>query len=141
MSNDIPQRGERTGQGSREAGRPSRPTPPGTDQTEQLAVGTPTQPMPRTSGAGTPSARPSGTPAASDAAVPAGWAEPERLRGPYLAPVILGLVCLAVAGLAFAQEVANISIDWGNVGPLGIVAAGAVLVVLGALGLVASRRR
>jgi hypothetical protein len=67
--------------------------------------------------------------------------EPGPVKGPYLSTVILGIVCLAVAGLVFAQEVAGISIDWGNVGPLGIVLAGAVLVVLGTLGLVASRRR
>jgi hypothetical protein len=67
--------------------------------------------------------------------------EPERLRGPSFGPVILGLVCLVIAGAVFAQEIGNWSIDWGNVGPLGIVAAGAVLVVLGAVGLVTSRRR
>jgi hypothetical protein len=67
--------------------------------------------------------------------------EPERLRGPSLGPVILGLVCLLVAGAVLAQEVGNWTIDWGNVGPLGIVAAGAVLVVLGAVGLATSRRR
>lgn len=68
-------------------------------------------------------------------------AVPEVVRGPYLAPIILGLVCLAVAAAAFAQEIANWSIDWGNVGPLGIVVAGVVLVLLGALGLLSSRRR
>ena len=67
--------------------------------------------------------------------------EPERLRGPSLGAVILGLVCLVVAGAVLAQEVGNWTIDWGNVGPLGIVAAGAVLVVLGAVGLATSRRR
>ena len=67
--------------------------------------------------------------------------EPERLRGPSLGPVILGLVCLVVAGAVLAQEVGNWTIDWGSFGPLGIVAAGAVLVVLGAVGLATSRRR
>jgi hypothetical protein len=68
-------------------------------------------------------------------------AEPELVKGPYLAPVLLGVVCLLVAAAAFAQELADWTIDWGNVGPLGIVAAGALLVVLGALGLLSSRRR
>lgn len=72
---------------------------------------------------------------------PAPPVAPEVVRGPYVAPVILGLVCLAVAALAFAQEIADWSIDWGNVGPLGIVVAGAVLVVLGLVGLLSSRRR
>ena len=66
---------------------------------------------------------------------------PPVVRGPYLAPVILGLVCLLVAAAAFGQEIADWTIDWGNVGPLGIVAAGLVLVLLGGLGLLSSRRR
>ena len=67
--------------------------------------------------------------------------EPETVRGPYLATGRIGIVCLAGAGLVIAQEIGGLSIDWGNVGPLGIVAAGAVLVVLGLLGLLSSRRR
>jgi hypothetical protein len=63
------------------------------------------------------------------------------VRGPYVAPVILGLVCLVIAAAAFAQELANWTINWGDVGPLGIVVAGVVLVLLGGLGLLSSRRR
>lgn len=66
--------------------------------------------------------------------------EPDRVRGPHVAAVLLGLACLVIAGLVLGQELGDLSIDWGEVGPLGIVAAGAVLVVLGALGLAASRR-
>lgn len=66
---------------------------------------------------------------------------PPVVRGPYVAPVILGLVCLVIAAAAFAQEIAHWTIDWGNVGPLGIVIAGLVLVLLGGLGLLTSRRR
>ena len=80
-------------------------------------------------------------PAAAPPAMQQPEQEPERLRGPSFGPVILGLVCLVIAGAVFAQEIGNWTIDWGNVGPLGIVAAGAVLVVLGAVGLATSRRR
>lgn len=65
----------------------------------------------------------------------------ERPTGPYLPPLLLGLICLAVAGLALWQELADVSIDWGNVGPLGIVAVGGVLVLLGVVGLLGNRRR
>jgi len=64
-----------------------------------------------------------------------------RPSGPHLPAILLGLACLVIAGLAMAQELGHLQIDWGNVGPLGIVAAGAVLVVLGLVGLLTSRRR
>ena len=63
-----------------------------------------------------------------------------RPSGPHLPAILLGLACLAIAGLALAQELGQLQVDWGNVGPLGIVAAGAVLVVLGLVGLLTSRR-
>ena len=66
---------------------------------------------------------------------------PARPSGPHLPPIVLGLACLVIAGLALAQELGHLQVDWGDVGPLGIVAAGAVLVVLGLVGLLTSRRR
>jgi hypothetical protein len=71
---------------------------------------------------------------------PAAPAAP-RPTGPHLPAVLLGLVCLAVAGVVLAQELGNLTIDWGDVGPLGFVAVGAVLVVLGIIGLAGSNRR
>jgi hypothetical protein len=65
----------------------------------------------------------------------------DRPSGPHLPPILLGVICLAIAGLAMWQELGDITVDWGNVGPLGIVAVGGLLVVLGLVGLLGSRRR
>ena len=67
--------------------------------------------------------------------------QPARPTGLHLPPLVLGLVCLAVAGLALWQELGDVSIDWGDIGPLGIVAVGGVLVLLGLVGLATSRRK
>ena len=78
---------------------------------------------------------PTEVPATEESAVP------PRPTGPHLPAILLGLACLVVAGLAIAQELGHLQVDWGDVGPLGIVAAGALLVVLGLVGLLTSRRR
>lgn len=74
-------------------------------------------------------------------APPAEAAAPGRPSGPHLPAILLGLACLVIAGLAMAQELGHLQVDWGDVGPLGIVAAGGLLVVLGLVGLLTSRRR
>jgi hypothetical protein len=66
---------------------------------------------------------------------------PERPSGPHAPAIVLGLVCLAVAVIVFAQELGSLSVDWGDVGPVGIVATGAVLVLFGVVGLLTSRRK
>ncbi|MEO5981380.1 MAG: hypothetical protein ABIQ13_03580 [Pedococcus sp.] len=81
--------------------------------------------------------------AAIQTANPAAWPPPvpPRPTGPHAPAVILGLVCLAVSGIVLAQELGNLTVNWGDVGPLGFVAVGAVLVVLGVVGLLSSHRR
>ena len=66
---------------------------------------------------------------------------PERPSGPHAPAIVLGLVCLAVAGIVLAEELGHLRVDWGNIGPLGIVLVGAVLVLFGLAGLMSSRRR
>ncbi|MGA8980634.1 MAG: hypothetical protein WB473_16105 [Pedococcus sp.] len=85
----------------------------------------------------TSEARPSAAPTAGAWPPPV----PPRPTGPHAPAILLGLVALAVAGIVLAQELGNLTVDWGNVGPLGFVAVGAVLVVLGAVGLISSNRR
>lgn len=150
MSNNTPERHEPIGAGPEDT-RPlpsDTPAPSPVTTPARVAASTPAPelasspaPEPASTAARGPVTASSTTtyrPAVPEDVVPG---QPEYVRGPYLAPVILGLVCLAIAGLAFAQEIGGLTIDWGSVGPLGIVAAGAVLVLLGAIGLVASRRR
>ena len=66
---------------------------------------------------------------------------PDRPSGPHAPAIVLGLVCLAVAVIVMAQEVGSLSVDWGDVGPVGIIATGAVLVLFGLVGLLTSRRK
>jgi hypothetical protein len=65
---------------------------------------------------------------------------PERPSGPHAPAIVLGLVCLVVAGIIFAQELGGLSVDWGDIGPVGIILTGAVLVLFGLVGLLTSRR-
>ena len=65
---------------------------------------------------------------------------PERPSGPHAPAIVLGLVCLAVAVIIFAQELGDLTVDWGDIGPFGIVVTGAVLVLFGLVGLLTSRR-
>lgn len=65
---------------------------------------------------------------------------PERPTGPHAPAIVLGLVCLAVAGIILAQELGSLTVDWGDIGPFGIVLTGAVLVLFGLVGLLTSRR-
>lgn len=62
--------------------------------------------------------------------------KPARPHGPSAAPVVLGLFALALAALIILNETTNLRVDWSRLGPGAIVGIGALLVVLGAIGLV-----
>lgn len=143
------------------AGDPQRPESAGSDPTREIELDQPTREQesahtrvfgsehPDAAGTGpAQAASPSwasaahgGATHAAPAPAPAEPEQPRRPTGPHLPPVLLGIVCLAIAGLAIWQEVTDVQVDWGNVGPLGIVAIGALLVLLGLVGLLGSRRR
>ena len=61
---------------------------------------------------------------------------PSRPKGPNASAVVLGLVSLVLAGLIIASETTTWQVDWSGLGPGAIVVIGAVLVVIGAIGLV-----
>lgn len=65
---------------------------------------------------------------------------PDRPSGPHWPAVVLGVVCLVIAALALGQGLGRFTVDWGNLGPLGIVAVGGVLVLVGLVGLMGRRR-
>ncbi len=109
------------------------------DATQRVETGGPTSPA-------TPAAAASDAPwtppvAPGTTSPPPPVTELPRPSGPHGPAIVLGVVCLAMAGLVIAQEVGSLRVDWGDVGPLGIVAAGAMLVLFGLLGLLTSRRK
>jgi hypothetical protein len=61
---------------------------------------------------------------------------PARPRGPNASAVVVGLVAMVFAGLTIAREMTGLRIDWSRLGPGAIVGIGAVMVVIGAIGLV-----
>jgi hypothetical protein len=64
---------------------------------------------------------------------------PARPKGPTASAIVAGLVAMVLAGLVIAKETMGLSINWSRLGPGAIVGIGAVMVVIGAIGLV--RRR
>ena len=65
--------------------------------------------------------------------------KPARPKGPNAAPVVLGLVALALAAVIILNETTGLRVDWSRLGPGAMVGIGALFVVLGIVGLV--RRR
>ncbi len=54
--------------------------------------------------------------------------------------MVLGLLCLLVAGLAIAREVNGFRVDWAVFGPGAIVGIGVLVLALGVLGLARRER-
>jgi hypothetical protein len=61
---------------------------------------------------------------------------PARPKGPNTAAIVVGLMAMVLAGLIIAKETMGLRVDWSRMGPGAIVGIGALLVVLGAVGLV-----
>ena len=71
--------------------------------------------------------------ASDDAAVDNAYGRP---RGPNGSAIVVGLVALVIAALIIASETTRLRVDWLALGPAAIVGIGALLVVVGAIGLV-----
>lgn len=120
------------------------------DRTEAIPTGSAAQAAPTTSWS-TPAAAPaaigSGTaiataPAPTPAPAPApAPAEPEYLRGPAPFALVLGLLGLVVAGSVLVGELTDVSLPWNDLGPWSVVAAGVLVLLVGAIGLRSSRTR
>ena len=124
-----------------------------TDRTEAF----PTEAIPTGSAAPAAPATSWSTPAAAPAAIGTGTAtatapaptpvpapapaEPEYLRGPAPFALVLGLLGLVVAGSVLVGELTDVSLPWNDLGPWTVVAAGLLVLLVGAIGLRSSRAR
>lgn len=71
---------------------------------------------------------------------PIGGPEQRWARGTSWATVAFGLVCMAVAGLALTLQLTDLRVDWEIAGPATVVGLGALLFVVGLVGLLSQRR-
>ena len=62
-------------------------------------------------------------------------------RGPAPFAIILGILGLVVAGAVLLGELTDVSLPWNDLGPWSVVAAGLVVLLVGAIGLRSSRSR
>ena len=91
---------------------------------------------------GTPVATMTATaPAPAPTPAPPTPAEPQYLSGPAPFALVLGLLGLLVAGSVLVNELTDITLPWGDLGPWSVVAAGLVVLLVGAIGLRSSRNR
>lgn len=67
--------------------------------------------------------------------------EPVYLSGPAPFAVVLGILGLLFAAATFIIQLTDASLPWTDLGPWTVVAAGLVVVLVGAIGLRGSRHR
>jgi len=91
-----------------------------------------------TTSAATSSAAPTASTATMERAEPP---EQEWLKGPAPFALVLGLLGLVVAGATLLSELADVNVPWDDLGPWSVVAAGIVVLLVGAIGLRSSRTR
>ena len=61
-------------------------------------------------------------------------------RGPNTGAIVLGVLCLVLAGLAIARETSGFQVDWTVFGPGAVVGVGVLVLLLGVLGLARRQR-
>lgn len=79
-----------------------------------------------------------GAPTASDAPAPAG---PRYRPGPAPFALLLGILGLLTAGLVLLTELTDLDVPWNDLGPWTIVGGGALVLIVGLVGLRSSRGR
>ncbi|KAF0835284.1 hypothetical protein [Ornithinibacter aureus] len=67
--------------------------------------------------------------------------EPTYLSGPAPFAVVLGLLGLLFAAATLFAQLTDVAVPWTDLGPWTVVAAGLLVVVVGAIGLRGSRTR
>lgn len=85
---------------------------------------------------------PVATPTTATATAPApALPEPVYLSGPAPFAVVLGILGLLFAAATLFVQLTDASLPWTDLGPWTVVAAGLVVVLVGAIGLRGSRNR
>ncbi len=79
-----------------------------------------------------------GATTAAAAPVPAG---PRYRSGPAPFALLLGILGLVTAGLVLLTELTDVDVPWNDLGPWTIVAGGALVLLVGLVGLRSSRSR
>jgi len=109
-----------------------------TDRTAPIPTWAPTPPTATSGATATATAT-----APAPARAPASTAppEPEWIKGPAPFALVLGLLGLVVAGSTLVAELTDVTLPWNDLGPWSVVAAGIVVLIVGAIGLRSSRSR
>ena len=106
---------------------------PATDTASATTTAIATAPAPAPASASTPAPAPA--PESTDPP------EPQWLTGPAPFALVLGLLGLLVAATVLLTELTDWTLPWGDLGPWSVVAAGLVVLLVGAIGLRSSRSR
>lgn len=88
-----------------------------------------------------PTPAPASSPGSAQPALAPSLPEPVYLTGPAPFAVVLGLLGLLFAAATLFTQLTDVSLPWTDLGPWTVVAAGLVVVVVGAIGLRGSRTR
>ncbi len=128
--------------------RATDPPQDGTLADEVFVDDTATRALPTSSGtsgtSGTPvmtAAAPTASTASTTTTTATEPPEQEWLKGPAPFALVLGLLGLVVAGATLLSELADVNVPWDDLGPWSVVAAGIVVLLVGAIGLRSSRAR
>ena len=79
--------------------------------------------------------------ATAPAPAPATPPAPTYLAGPAPFPILLGLLGVLLAIGVVVGELTDLTLPWTDLGPWSVVAAGLVVLIVGAIGLRSSRSR